>query len=112
MKKCSAAPRIAVLIPPWNESRPSSPAATDCKTLAGRTPAWKCHATIAWVMSRTPQARPPQKMARKAEDELGEDGFMLDFCSFDGDYTDKRERQTIKAAIASARRGKAMSQTI
>src|SRR5215813_13349775 len=66
MKKCNPRPSAAVFIPPWKALRPRSPEATDCKIRLGGAPAWRYQATMAWVISNTPQANPPQKMALNA----------------------------------------------
>src|SRR5712671_4887171 len=69
MRKCRRRPSAAVFAPPWNDLGPSIPEATDCNTWLGRK--WNCrpNAIKACVISKTPHASPPQKMARKALEE-------------------------------------------
>src|SRR5258708_38610646 len=57
---------MALLRPPLKASGPSSPLATDCQMRIGLAPDWKCQAIMAWVVSKTPQTEPPQKIARNA----------------------------------------------
>src|SRR5215472_7389668 len=70
MKKCRTAPRVAVAAPPLNDSGPSKPLATDCRTLLGLLPLSNHEARKAWLMSSTPQAKPAQKMASNALEEV------------------------------------------
>src|SRR5262245_5974544 len=91
MKKCSAAPRVAVAIPPLNDSGPSNPLATDCKTLLGLLPLSNPQARKAWLMSSTPQAKPAQKMARNAREEVAAvvAAVPMNSPSFSGDDDDR-----------------------
>ena len=70
IRKCRKSPSTAVPAPPWNDLGPSSPEATDCNTWLGRK--WNCrpNAIKACVISKTPHAIPPQKMARKALEDV------------------------------------------
>src|SRR5260370_8986134 len=70
MKKWSTAPRLADAIPPLKDFGPSRPVGMFGKIGTGRIPDWIPQATNAWVMSNTPQARPPQKIARSALEEF------------------------------------------
>src|SRR5262249_35736496 len=70
MKKCRTAPRAAVAAPPMNDSGPSKPLARSCRTLLVLLPLINHGARQAWLMSSTPQAKPAQKMASNALEEV------------------------------------------
>src|SRR6476660_1322868 len=77
IRKCRKSPSAAVFAPPWNDLGPSSPEATDWKIRIGSKWFWIPQAMQACVMSKTPQASPPQKMARKALEEVEVDDTRL-----------------------------------
>jgi hypothetical protein len=72
IRKCRKSPNAAVFAPPWNDLGPSNPEATDWKIRIGGKWFWIPHAMHAWLISRTPHASPPQKMARKALEDVEE----------------------------------------
>jgi hypothetical protein len=65
IRKCRNSPSAAVFAPPWNDLGPSSPEATDWKIRIGGKWFWIPQAMQACVISRTPHAIPPHKIARK-----------------------------------------------
>src|SRR5215475_14709010 len=78
IRKCRNSPSAAVFAPPWNDLGPNSPEATDWKIRIGGKWFWIPHAIHAWLISRTPHASPPQKMALKALEARGTEAMEVE----------------------------------